>query len=268
VWHLHLLKLLPLLDRSAARVIVFLHGIEAWRRHDRLTQRLLKRVDLFLSNSDFTWDRFAARNPRLKDATHRTVHLGIGTPLSGPTPEPSTAAVLIVSRLDGGEDYKGHRQLIAAWPRIVERVPAAELWIAGDGDLRSELERSARVSSAGGSIRFYGHVSEAEKAELLRRCRCLAMPSRNEGFGLVYLEAMRMGRPCLVSTVDAGREVVNPPEAGIAVDPDHVEGISDAVVDLLTPGPSWHQLSARGRARYETFFTAQHFQHRLLAALS
>src|SRR5438067_1438094 len=54
VWHLHLLKLLPLLDHSASRVVVFLHGIEAWRRHDPITQFLLKKVQLILSNSDFT----------------------------------------------------------------------------------------------------------------------------------------------------------------------------------------------------------------------
>jgi glycosyltransferase involved in cell wall biosynthesis len=51
-------------------------------------------------------------------------------------------------------------------------------------------------------------VTEEEKQDLLRRCRCFAMPSRNEGFGLVYLEAMRLGRPCLVSDCDAGREIV------------------------------------------------------------
>ena len=93
------------------------------------------------------------------------------------------------------------------------------------------------------------------------------MPSRGEGFGLVYLEAMRVGRPCLVSTLDAGREVVNPPEAGLAVDPDNREELADAICRLLGDGPEWQQWSKQARQRYEQNFTAKHFQDRLMTAL-
>ena len=55
------------------------------------------------------------------------------------------------------------------------------------------------------------------KNELLKKCLCFVMPSRNEGFGLVYLEAMRLGKPCLVSDCDAGREVVSIPGCGFSV---------------------------------------------------
>jgi glycosyltransferase involved in cell wall biosynthesis len=117
-------------------------------------------------------------------------------------------------------------------------------------------------------IRFFGQVSEDQKQQLLARCSCLAMPSRGEGFGLVYLEAMRMGRPCLVSTLDAGREVINPPEAGLAADPDNPQDLASAICRLITPGPEWEQWSVQARRRYEQYFTAAHFQHRLLNALT
>jgi glycosyltransferase involved in cell wall biosynthesis len=110
-------------------------------------------------------------------------------------------------------------------------------------------------------------VSEDEKQNLLARCRCLALPSRSEGFGLVYLEAMRLGRPCLVSTLDAGREVVNPPEAGLAANPDSPQPLAEAVCRLLTSGPEWNQWSMQARRRYEDYFTARHFQERHLQAL-
>jgi phosphatidylinositol alpha-1,6-mannosyltransferase len=173
----------------------------------------------------------------------------------------------MVGRLCADEGYKGHRQMIEAWSFVLERIPEAQLWIVGDGDLRPSLEDLARQHVPTGSVRFYGQVSEVEKEQLLARCSCLALPSRGEGFGLVYVEAMRMGRPCLVSDVDAGREVVNPPEAGLAVDPGDSRAIVDAVNRLLTTGTEWEQWSRCARSRYEEHFTREHFHQRLVATL-
>jgi glycosyltransferase involved in cell wall biosynthesis len=270
VWHLALLRLVPFFRLPPARLVVFLHGIEAWRPLDWMTRRLLPRVDLFLSNSDHTWARFRASRPELGAVAHRTVPLGVGEPLEGPTSPPDPApAALMIGRLLRSEDYKGHRELLAAWPAVRARVPGAELWVAGDGDLRPELEGLARRGLPAGAARFWGPVPDAEKERLLRRARCLVLPSRSEGFGLVYLEAMRLGRPCLVSSLDAGREVVNPPEAGLAVDPRRPEELAAAVARLLaSSGPEWRGWSAQARARYERGFTAAHFQSRLADALA
>ena len=268
IWHIDLLKLLPFLGIGQARVALFLHSIEVWRDTGRLNHRLLNRVDLFLSNSGHTWQRFLAYHPWLA-AAQRTVHLGVGTALPGPTPayDGLIPAVLMVSRLARGEDYKGHREMIRAWPLVQQSIPEAQLWIAGEGDLRPELEQMVRELGLERTVRFRGWVSEEQKQRLLEQCRCLAMPSRGEGFGLVYLEAMRLGRPCLVSTLDAGREVVNPPEAGLAVDPDDSQALAEALCRLLTPGPEWERWSRQARSRYEAHFTARHYQERLVSAL-
>ena len=269
VWHLNLLKLLPFFRIGDARAVAVLHGIEGWKPLDWLTGALVERVDLLLSDSDHTWRRFLGANPRYAHRPHRTVHLGISTPFRGDVPAPGHPPVaLMVGRLLRSEDYKGHREMIGAWPRVLERMPDAELWIAGDGDLRDALERGVRRQGLEERIRFWGSVSEARKHELLARCRCLALPSKNEGFGLVYLEAMRLGRPCLVSTLDAGCEVVNPPEAGLSVDVEKPEVLAAAIGRLLAPGPEWAAWSRQARRRYEEHFTAAHFHERLVAALT
>jgi phosphatidylinositol alpha-1,6-mannosyltransferase len=171
----------------------------------------------------------------------------------------------MIGRLDQGERYKGHHEVISAWPAVQQRLPGAQLWIVGDGDLRVELEALANERQLA-EVRFFGRISDADKDGLLRAARCLVLPSRGEGFGLVYLEAMRQGRPCLVGN-DAGREVVNPPEAGIGVDPADPDQLVSALVHLLTPGAEWERMSAAARRRYADNFTARHFQDRLLAAL-
>jgi phosphatidylinositol alpha-1,6-mannosyltransferase len=268
IWQLGLIKLLPFLHHDTGRIALFLHGIEAWKSQDWLNRRLSRRVDLFLSNSDYTWVRFISHNPELSGASHRTVPLGIGEPRLSLVPPPrARATALMLSRLSRAEDYKGHREVIAAWPLVLRLRPDAELWIAGTGDLQSELEHMVSTRGLAGSVRFLGVVSEEHKQKLLQQSRCLLMPSRGEGFGLVYLEAMRLGRPCLVSNEDAGREVVRPPEAGLSVDPRDGEGLSTAISRLLSDGAEWQQWSESARARYERDYTARQFQQRLADAL-
>jgi len=268
-WHVGLLKLLPFLRGFRGRVILFLHGIEAWRKPSWATRVLLRRVDHFLSNSQSTWERFLDFAPQFRAARHTVVHLGIGERLSEASATPcGPPAAVIIGRLARDERYsKGHRELIVAWPIVRQRIQDAQLWVVGDGPLRPELESLARSAGVAEAVRFFGQVSESEKIELIRRSRCLAMPSRGEGFGLVYLEAMRLGRPCLVSNCDAGREVINPPEGGLAVAPHNPDEIARAVCELLTTDSRWQQRSQAARSRFEDCFTAGHFRERLRRAV-
>lgn len=267
VWHLGLLKLLPFADPSLSRGVVFLHGIESWKRLDPITLRLLRRSRLVLTNSDYTWSRFVSANPSCAGSRHRTVHLGLGTLAEGSLPPARRPSAVMIGRLEASEAYKGHHEVIRAWSAVLSRYPHAELVIAGEGNLRPELEALVASLGLAGSVRFAGLVSEEEKLRMLMDARCLALPSLGEGFGLVYLEAMRVGRPCLVSTVDAGREVVRPPEAGLAVDPLNSPQVAEALCQLLSDGDQWYDLSRRARKRYEEQFTAAAFHGRLARAL-
>ena len=267
VWHLNLLRLVPLLTH-ARRSVVFLHGIEAWRKLDRITSWALHHTDLILANSRYTWERFVSANPAFRSAFHRVVHLGAGEPIEGAAPAPAaTPIALMLGRMARAEDYKGHRQMIEAWPQVLRLRPQAQLWIAGDGDLSPELEVLTNRLGMKAQVRFLRRVSDVQKEILLQQCRCLTLPSRGEGFGLVYLEAMRAGRPCLISNQDAAREVVDPPCGGLAVDPGNLFEIAKATARLLSDSSEWHGWSTAARQRYEQHFTAAHFHRRLNAAL-
>jgi phosphatidylinositol alpha-1,6-mannosyltransferase len=141
------------------------------------------------------------------------------------------------------------------------------LWIVGEGDLRSQLERTARRVGVSRHVTFWGQIPDFRKAELLGRSRCLVLPSRGEGFGLVYLEAMRIGRPCLVSGLDGGTEVVNPPEAGLAADPGRPSELVGAMSRLLARSGEWARWSVAARERYQRYYTSVHFGERLVDAL-
>jgi hypothetical protein len=105
IWHIGLLKLLPFLRIFGAKVILYLHGIEIWEYRSWADKLCLRQVDLFLSNSDFTWRQFIEANPSYASAPHETVHLGIGSPQIGNSSAPaSTPIALMIGRLNKRED--------------------------------------------------------------------------------------------------------------------------------------------------------------------
>ena len=267
VWHPSFLKLLPFVGRRPRQIVTFLHGKEVWGELPKLVLKGLSSTDLLLTNSVHTWERFVERHPVYENRPHRTVHLGIGEPASDAVGPPgSPASAIMLGRLHSAEDYKGHREVIEAWPQLLKRIPEARLVIVGEGSLLPDLMQQALQLGLRESIAFEGGVDEIKKNRSIAGARCLVLPSRGEGFGLVYLEAMRLGRPCLVSDADAGREVVGS-EGGIAVDPDDRDAVVDGLERLLRTGSDWDALSQGARARYERDFTASAFQRRLIDVL-
>ena len=265
-WHASFLKLLPFVRRRPKRTVTFLHGKEVWGDLPQLVLDGLSSADLLLSNSVHTWERFVDKHPAYRDRPHRTVHLGIGEPITDKGVPPQTpASAVMLGRLHRDEDYKGHREVIEVWPSLLDRVPDARLIIIGEGGLLPDLQQRVRFLGLEEWITFEGGVDEATKNRLLAAASCLVLPSRGEGFGLVYLEAMRLGRPCLVSDSDAGKEVVGP--AGVAVDPTNSAALVEGLELLMGPGAGWEALSRSAQARYESDFTASAFQRRLMEVL-
>lgn len=268
MWHLGLLKLLPLLRPRGARVILYLHGVEGWRPSGAAERSLLSKVDLFLSNSQYTWERFLRHHPELAGYQHRTLPLGLGEPVTEIPRPAEPPSVLTLGRAVRGEAYsKGHREMILAWPEVLRLAPDAQLHIAGPGDLNDDLRILADQLGISHAVRIWGPVSEAQKSELLAACRVFALPSMGEGFGLVYLEAMRLGRPCIVSNSDAGREVLGQSECGVAVDPADSPALGAALARLLLDRDRWTQNATVSQKRYNEHFTGDAFRERLRQAV-
>jgi phosphatidylinositol alpha-1,6-mannosyltransferase len=177
-------------------------------------------------------------------------------------------AVVIVGRMATSDRYKGHDQLIDAWPLVVARIPQATLVCVGEGDDVPRLRQKANDSGVGSSIHFTGFVDEATRAAIYQRAKLLAMPSRREGFGLVYVEAMAAGVPCIGSIHDAAPDVIVDGETGYLVDQADRQGLAGRIVDVLGNDALARRLGAAGRGRYERLFTYEAFRDRLVAAVA
>ncbi|MGC4080852.1 MAG: glycosyltransferase family 4 protein [Vicinamibacterales bacterium] len=174
-------------------------------------------------------------------------------------------AVLVVGRMSSGERYKGHDQLIDAWPAVVARVPDAQLVIVGDGDDRARLTaRAAAAGSCGASILFTGFIPQADLDALFARAALFALPSRGEGFGLVYLEAMAHALPCVGSIHDAAGDVIVDGVTGRLVDQGDVSNLASTLATLLADAPLRHRMGTAGRERVLAHFTFERFCERAL----
>ena len=249
---------------------VFLHGVEAWQPMSAGDIGLLREATLRLANSEVTARRAQAANPGIGEVVVCPLGLSQGaerTDHVSAIPIEQRRSVLVVGRMSQGERYKGHDELIDVWPDVVAAVPDAELVIAGDGDDRARLESRAKASAAADRIRLVGFVNRDELAALYGRAALFALPSRGEGFGLVYLEAMAHRLPCLGSPHDAAREVIDHGSTGLLADPQDRSALGAAIVRLLKDVELRRRLGESGYQRLLERFTFERFQQRLIDLL-
>jgi phosphatidyl-myo-inositol dimannoside synthase len=245
---------------------VWIHGIEVWDqlRPDRL--RVAHRMGCMLANTHFTRERAIGYDKVFESA--RVCWLAT----LEDDPPPDLAAldgppiVLILGRLDNSA-YKGHRELIDTWPAVVEAVPEARLVIVGTGPSLDQHRSLAAASDAAANIEVVGFVPESALPDIWRRTVVFAMPSRGEGFGLSYIEAMRWGVPVIASTHDAGQEVNVHNETGFNVDLDQKHDLKDSLVELLRDRNLARRMGAGGQRRWREHFCYSAFVARFSAEL-
>jgi glycosyltransferase involved in cell wall biosynthesis len=265
VTHLRMLPAAVPLMASGVPVVTFLLGVECWRPLSRRDRSLLARCDRLLPISRFTRERFLAANPSFTASPLTVCPLGItAQPLSA-TP-PIQGRVLAVGRLWAEERYKGHDLLVDVWPDVQRACANAQLIVVGDGDDRARLER--RVADAGltGAVRFTGLVSQPELRQHFAEAQVFALPSEGEGFGLVFLEAMRAARPCIAAQ-GAAEEIVLDRLTGRIVPARDRAALAAALTELLSDAALCGALGQAGRRRFESDYTAAGFAERFMTVL-
>jgi phosphatidylinositol alpha-1,6-mannosyltransferase len=261
--HLHLApiaKILTIVAGRGARLMVVLCGIEAWVPI-RLLERWALRTSDVAAISLHTATRFKAANPKLQSVTVTLCYPGLPAASAAAPRHGPSAIALIVARMSASERYKGHDALLDVWPRVLARHPDAVLAIAGDGDDRPRLEEKSRELGLERAVTFIGRIPDNALAGLYARSRFFVMPSRDEGFGLVFLEAMRAAKPC-IGGVGAASEIIEEGVTGFIVDPGDRETLLATMLRLYGDDAECARLGAAGRERFLSQFTDRQFQSR------
>ena len=161
------------------------------------------------------------------------VYNGVDPKLFSPGSEPSDGRPIILS-VGNLIPIKGHDLLIRAAASLAEEFPTLTLEIIGDGPEGGRLRALAQQLPIGDRVRFLGRQSRQQVASAMRRCTLFALPSRYEGLGCVYLEAMASGKPVIGCRGQGIEEVVERGTNGWLVGTDDVEELRGALSTLLS----------------------------------
>jgi phosphatidylinositol alpha-1,6-mannosyltransferase len=118
-----------------------------------------------------------------------------------------------------------------------------------------------------GRVRFHGRLSDSELERMYQSADVFILPSKGEGFGIVYLEAWKHGLPVIAGNQDAGAEVVTHGHNGLCVDPDSPEQIAAGLIELLSAPQRAAEMGEAGRRTVSEKYSHEAFRARLAAIL-
>jgi phosphatidyl-myo-inositol dimannoside synthase len=260
--HPNLAPLVQAMNVLAPRMksVICTHGIEVWEPLSPMRRRALRRATLILAPSRATADLLVSVQGVAPQKV-RVLPWGLDPDFetkliadSGaklPQNFPQGRVVLAVGRWLTTERYKGMDTLITALPRLLIRWPELQLVMIGSGDDRDWLESAARESGVRRHVHFLSGISYQELSACYAAAEIFALPSRGEGFGFVYLEAMARSKPVIAGAHGGAPEVVQDGVTGYVVQHGDPEQLATSIHALLSDPALAKQMGARGRQRVD-----------------
>lgn len=223
--HLFMAPLALLVARlKQAKLIIQMHGIEAWQRPTSLCRMAVEAADLVLCVSRYTraqvlnWAAIAPERVMVLPNTVGTNFTpGDGSKLRTAWGLEGKRVLLSVGRISAQEGYKGHDRVIRAIPQLLKAGHDVVYVIVGKGDDRARLQLLAGQEGVADRVRFMGALEPAILVNTYRMADLFVMPSTGEGFGIAFLEAMASGTPAIGLAVGGAIDVLAEGGGGKAV---------------------------------------------------
>lgn len=242
------------------------HGLEAWDIQRPALKAALHYADQIIAVSSYTRDRLLKEQNL--DPNKVCVLLNTFDPhrfVIGAKPayllekyrlEPEQPIILTVSRLCRSESYKGYDKILEGLSQIRQVIPNVHYIIVGKGDDQSRIEQLIHQLQLQECVTLAGFIPDPELCNYYNLCDVFAMPSKLEGFGIVYLEALACGKPTLGGNQDGAIDALCHGELGALVNPDDINEIAQTLIQILQgtyPNPLIYQPEALRQKVIEKF---------------
>jgi teichuronic acid biosynthesis glycosyltransferase TuaC len=189
------------------------------------------------------------------------VHNGTDPNAFFPGASQDTPTILIVGNLLAG---KGHELVLHALARLKSSHPALQCHVIGEGADRDRFTSLAKNLHIGERVHFLGRRSRSEVAQAMRECTVFALPSRYEGLGCVYLEAMACAKPVIACHEQGIEDIIRHRENGWLILIDGIEELVQALQNLLENSGLRGNLGQAARQTILDGFTFSHQAEKLM----
>ncbi|BAT54504.1 glycosyltransferase [Nostoc sp. NIES-3756] len=222
---------------------VIAHGLEAWEIESSTTKLALQKADKIISVSNYTRLRLIEKmnvNADKITILPNTFDINKFQISSKPTNllkkyklTHEQPVILTVSRMGRMAQYKGYDKIIQSLVKVRSQIPNVHFILAGKGDDLPRVKELVSSLNLDSCVTLAGFVPDEELCDYYNLCDVFAMPSKGEGFGIVYLEALACGKPVLAGNQDGSIDPLAKGKLGCLVDPDNVKEIADNLIQIL-----------------------------------
>ena len=245
--HINLLIFARLIKtiNPSKRIILLAHGIEIWRPLNRWKKKLLRNIEIWaVSNFTATQIQEIHQIPKanikvlnncLPEGFKFQEKIKPLALMEKYNIDVKQQIILTICRLSSKEQYKGYDLVLLALKDVITTKPNLRYFLVGKAD-ETEQERIDALITAYGLQKHVictGYVADQEIVMFYQLADIFAMPSKGEGFGLVFIEAVANGCQVLAGNTDGSTDALLNGELGLLVDPENTEEIYNGLIELL-----------------------------------
>lgn len=245
--NLALIGVLIKLFAPKKKLVVICHGIEVFTPVSGLKRKVLKKADRILAVSTYTKNQLIEQQqlPAEKITVFpNTIDPFFQLPATFGKPAylqqrygitEDEKVIFTLTRLNSNEGYKGYDTLVKALPKLLEQGVRFNYILAGKADATelARMQALAQELQLEKHVLLPGFIADDEVIDHYLLADVFAMPSKGEGFGIVYIEAMACGLAVIAGNKDGSTEALQFGKLGTLVDPDNADELTDALLHVL-----------------------------------
>ncbi len=263
---------------AGKKIFVLAHGIEVWRPLNLIKKMMLRSADQILAVSNFTKQKITSLHqlqkvqidvlnncfdPFFKFSENFTKPKNLLNKYGLKENQP---VLFALTRLSYQEQYKGYDIVIKQLPAIISHFPDLVYIIAGKADQKEKerIEKLIAENNLQKHVLLTGFLPEEEVTNHYLLADIFIMPSRQEGFGIVFIEAMANGLPVIAGNIDGSVDALKQGELGKLIHPDNEEEIRIAIIGLLNNPVNKAELAKKTKLA----FSFEQYQEKLIKVLT
>ncbi len=249
--NLSVVGLLVKMINPNCKIWLIAHGIEVWRGLSSTQKKMVNKSDKVICVSNFTKQQMIKLHE--VDSNKCFVLNNVIDPfmiLPQKFEKPANLmekynlqtddpVIYTLTRLASTEQYKGYERVIRAMVSLKDRFPKLKYILSGQYDKDEEYRINHLIDENGlaGSVILTGFIEEKNLSDHFLLADLFVLPSKKEGFGIVFIEAMACGLPVICGNADGSIDAIRNGELGQAIDPESQEELETAIYEKLESAP-------------------------------